>query len=102
MKFMLLYTCDELHSIESMQPYYIADCTKTAKKRLLNAIREGIQNGVFAYESDELEKSEQLARFEKDAKGSFTLLFLQMHTSLKYGDLQYLDIHSGYFPNRKK
>lgn len=74
-----------------MQPYFLVNSKKTGFKRLLNVIREGIQKGVFAYESNELEKSEQLACFEDDAKQSAASLYYDLRTKLEYGFLQLVE-----------
>lgn len=91
MKIFLLYTCDAWKSSDSMRPYFLVNSQKFGFKRLLHIIREGIQNGVFAYESDELEKSEQLARLEKDAKQGGTALCYDLQTKLEYGFLQLVE-----------
>ena len=58
MKFFLLSTCDVWKSYDSMRPYFFVNSQNTGIKRLLDVIRIGIQEGVFAYGSEELEKSE--------------------------------------------
>lgn len=87
MKIFLLSTCDAWKSSGSMRPYFLVNSHKSGFKRLLNVICEGIQKGVFAYESEELEKSEQLARCENDAKQGATALYYDLQTKLVYGDL---------------
>lgn len=91
MKIFLLSTCDAWKSSASMQPYFLVNSQKTGFKRLLNVIREGIQKGVFAYESNELEKSEQLACFEDDAKQGAASLYYDLQTKLEYGFLQLVE-----------
>lgn len=91
MKIFLLSTCDVWKSSDSMRPYFLVNSQKSGFKRLLHVIREGIQNGVFAYESDELEKSEQLARLENDAKQGGAALCYDLQTKLEYGDLQLVE-----------
>ena len=51
-----------------MRPYYFTNSSKAGMKRLIRVVRKGIQEGVFAYECDDLEKSEQLARLDNDAR----------------------------------
>lgn len=91
MKIFLLSTCDAWKSSDSMRPYFLVNSQKSGFNRLLHVIREGIQNGVFAYESDELEKSEQLARLENDAKQGGAALCYDLQTKLEYGDLQLVE-----------
>ncbi len=91
MKIFLLSTCDAWKSSDSMRPYFLVNSQKSGFKRLLHVIREGIQNGVFAYESDELEKSEQLARLGNDAKQGGAALCYDLQTKLEYGDLQLVE-----------
>lgn len=91
MKIFLLFTCDAWKSSASMQPYFIVNSQKTGIKRLLSVIREGIQKGVFSYESDELEKSEQIACLEHDAKHGATALCYDLQTKLEYGFLQLVE-----------
>lgn len=91
MKIFLLSTCDAWKSSDSMRPDFLVNSQKSGFNRLLHVIREGIQNGVFAYESDELEKSEQLARLENDAKQGATALYYDLQTKLGYGDLQLVE-----------
>lgn len=91
MKIFLLSTCDAWKSSDSMRPYFLVNSQKSGFKRLLHVIREGIQNGVFAYESDDLKKSEQIARFENDAKQGETALCYDLQTKLEYGDLQLVE-----------
>lgn len=91
MKIFLLSTCDSWKSSDSMRPYFLVNSQKSGFKRLLNVIREGISKGVFAYESDELEKSEQLARLENDAKQGATALYYDLQTKLEYGFLQLVE-----------
>lgn len=91
MKTFLLSTCDAWKSSASMQPYFLVNSRKTGIKRLLNVIREGIQKGVFAYESDELEKSEQIACLENDARQDATALCYDLQTKLEYGSLQLIE-----------
>lgn len=91
MKIFLLSTCDAWKSSASMQPYFLVNSYKDGFKRLLNVIREGIQNGVFAYESNELEKSEQLACFEDDAKQGAASLYYDLQTKLEYGFFQLVE-----------
>lgn len=91
MKIFLLSTCDEWKSSASMRPYFLVNSQKTGFKLLLNVIREGIQKGVFAYESDELEKSEQLACFEDDAKQGAASLYYDLQTKLEYGYIQLVE-----------
>lgn len=74
-----------------MRPYFLVNSQKSGFKRLLHVIRAGIQNGVFAYESDELEKSEQLARLENDAKQGGAALCYDLQTKLEYGFLQLME-----------
>lgn len=74
-----------------MCPYFLVNSQKSGFKRLLHVIRAGIQNGVFAYESDELEKSEQLARLENDAKQGGAALCYDLQTKLEYGFLQLME-----------
>lgn len=91
MKIFLLSTCDAWKSSASMQPYFLVNSRKTGIKRLLNVIREGIQKGVFAYESDEQEKSEQIACLENDARQDATALCYDLQTKLEYGSLQLIE-----------
>lgn len=91
MKIFLLSTCDAWKSSDSMRPYFLVNSQKSGFKRLLNVICEGIQNGVFAYESDDLKKSEQIARFENDAKQGATAFYYDLQTKLGYGDLQLVE-----------
>ena len=91
MKIFLLSTCDAWKSSASMQPYFLVNSRKTGIKRLLNVIREGIQKGLFVYESDELEKSEQIACLENDARQDATALCYDLHTKLEYGFLQLVE-----------
>lgn len=91
MKIFLLSTCDAWKSSASMQPYSLVNSQKTGIKRLLNVIREGIKKGVFSYESDELEKSEQLACLENDAKQGITSLCYDLQVKLRYGFLQLVE-----------
>lgn len=91
MKIFLLSTCDAWKSSASMQPYFLVNSYKDGFKRLLNVIREGIQNGVFAYESDDLKKSEQIACLENDAKQGATALYYDLQTKLGYGYLQLVE-----------
>jgi hypothetical protein len=74
-----------------MQPYFLVNSRKTGIKRLLNVIREGIQKGLFVYESDELEKSEQIACLENDARQDATALCYDLQTKLEYGSLQLVE-----------
>lgn len=74
-----------------MRPYFLVNSQKSGFKRLLHVIRAGIQNGAFAYESDELEKSEQLARLENDAKQGGAALCYDLQTKLEYGFLQLME-----------
>lgn len=96
MKIFLLSTCDAWKSSASMQPYFLVNSQKTGFKRLLNVIREGIRKGVFAYESDDLEKSEQLACFEDDAKQGADSLYYDLQTKLEYGFLQLVEDGSSF------
>lgn len=91
MKIFLLSTCDAWKSSASMQPYFIVNSQRTGIKRLLSVIREGIQKGVFSYESDDLEKSEQIACLEHDAKQGATALCYDLQTKLEYGFLQLVE-----------
>uniref|UniRef100_UPI003FF0024C hypothetical protein n=1 Tax=Alloprevotella sp. TaxID=1872471 RepID=UPI003FF0024C len=91
MKIFLLSTCDAWKSSASMQPYFLVNSRKTGIKRLLNVIREGIQKGLFVYESDELEKSEQIACLENDARQDATALCYDLQTKLEYGSLQLVE-----------
>lgn len=91
MKIFLLSTCDAWKSSASMQPYFLVNSRKTGIKRLLNVIREGIQKGVFVYESDELEKSKQIACLENDARQDATALCYDLQTKLEYGSLQLVE-----------
>ena len=91
MKIFLLSTCDAWKSSDSMRPYFLVNSQKSGFKRLLHVIRAGIQNGVFAYESDELEKSEQLVRLENDAKQGGAALCYDLQTKLEYGFLQLME-----------
>lgn len=91
MKIFLLSTCDAWKSSASMQPYFLVNSRKTGIKRLLNVIREGIQKGLFVYESDELEKSEQIACLENDARQDATALCYDLQTKLEYGFLQLVE-----------
>lgn len=91
MKFFLLSTCDAWKSCDSMRPYYFVNSHKTGIKRLLDVIRKGIQEGVFAYECDELEKSEQLARLDNDARQWTAALYYDLQTKLVYGHLQLVE-----------
>lgn len=91
MKIFLLSTCDAWKSSDSMRPYFLVNSQKTGIKRLLSVIREGIQKGVFAYESNELEKSEQLARLENDARSGVAALYYDLTTKLEYGFLQLVE-----------
>jgi hypothetical protein len=91
MKIFLLSTCDAWKSYASMRPYFLVNSTKTGIKRLLNVIREGIQNGVFAYGGDDLEKSEQIACLEDDAKQCAASLYYDLRTKLEYGFLQLVE-----------
>lgn len=91
MKIFLLSTCDAWKSSASMQPYFLVNSQKTGIKRLLNVIREGIKKGVFSYESDELEKSKQLACLENDAKQGITSLCYDLQVKLRYGFLQLVE-----------
>lgn len=91
MKIFLLSTCDSWKSSDSMRPYFLVNSQKSGFKRLLNVIREGISKGVFAYESDVLEKSEQLARLENDAKQGGAALCYDLQTKLVYGSLQLVE-----------
>lgn len=91
MKIFLLSTCDAWKSSASMQPYFLVNSQKTGIKRLLNVIREGIQKGVFAYESNELEKSEQIACLENDARSGVDALYYYLTTKLEYGFLQLVE-----------
>lgn len=91
MKIFLLSTCDAWKSSASMQPYFLVNSRKTGIKRLLNVIREGIQKGWFVYESDELEKSEQIACLENDARQDATALCYDLQTTLEYGSLQLVE-----------
>lgn len=91
MKIFLLSTCNAWKSSASMQPYFLVNSRKTGIKRLLNVIREGIQKGLFVYESDELEKSEQIACLENDARQDATALCYDLQTKLEYGSLQLVE-----------
>lgn len=91
MKIFLLSTCDAWKSFASMQPYFLVNSRNTGIKRLLNVIREGIQKGLFVYESDELEKSEQIACLENDARQDATALCYDLQTKLEYGFLQLVE-----------
>lgn len=91
MKIFLLSTCDAWKSSASMQPYFLVNSRKTGIKRLLNVIREGIQKGLFVYESDELEKSEQIACLENDARQDATAWCYDLQTKLEYGSLQLVE-----------
>lgn len=91
MKIFLLSTCDAWKSSASMQPYFLVNSRKTGIKRLLNVIREGIQKGLFVYESDELEKSEQIACLENDARQDATALCYDLQMKLEYGSLQLIE-----------
>lgn len=91
MKIFLLSTCDAWKSSASMQPYFLVNSRKTGIKRLLNVIREGIQKGLFVYESDELEKSEQIACLKNDARQDATALCYDLQTKLEYGSLQLVE-----------
>lgn len=66
------------------------------QENMLNVIREGIQKGVFAYESNELEKSEQIACLENDAKQGAAALCYDLQTKLEFGFLQLVEDDS-YF-----
>ena len=91
MKLFLLSTCDAWKSYASMHPYFLVNSQKSGIKRLLDVIRMGIQEGVFAYECDELEKSEQLARFENDARQGACALYADLQKKLEYGFLQLVE-----------
>ena len=91
MKFFLLSTCDVWKSCNSMRPYFFVNSQNTGIKRLLDVIRIGIQEGVFAYECDELEKSEQIARLEGDAKQGTCALYTNLKAKLVYGHLQLVE-----------
>lgn len=91
MKFFLLSTCDAWKSYESMRPYFFVNSHNTGIKRLLNVIVKGIQEGVFAYGSDRLEKSEQIACLENDAKQGTCSLFADLQKKLEYGSLQLVE-----------
>ncbi len=91
MKIFLLSTCDAWKSSDSMRPYFLVNSQKSGFNRLLHVIREGIQNGVFAYESDDLKKSEQIACLENDAKQGATALYYDLQTKLGYGYLQLVE-----------
>ena len=91
MKFFLLSTCDAWKSYDSMRPYYFVNSQKTGIKRLLDVIRKGIQEDVFAYGSEELEKSEQLARLDNDARQWDAALYYDLRTKLVYGHLQLVE-----------
>lgn len=91
MKIFLLSTCDAWKSSASMQPYFLVNSQKAGIKRLLNVIREGIQKGLFVYESDELEKSEQIACLENDARQDATALCYDLQTKLEYGFIQLVE-----------
>lgn len=49
---------------------------------MLNVLREGILKGVFTYESDELENSEQIAYLENDSKKCADAFFYDLQTKL--------------------
>ena len=91
MKFFLLSTCDAWKSCDSMHPYYFVNSQKTGIKRLLDVIRKGIQEGVFAYESESLENSEQIARLDNDAKQGACALYADLQAKLEYGHLQLVE-----------
>ena len=91
MKFFLLSTCDAWKCYDSMLPYYFVNSQNTGIKRLLDVIRKGIQEGVFAYGSEELEKSEQIARLECDAKQGTCALYTDLKAKLVYGNIQLVE-----------
>lgn len=91
MKFFLLSTCDVWKSCNSMRPYYFTNSSKAGMKRLLSVIRKGIQEGDFAYEGDDLEKSEQMALLRRDAKQGICALYADLQTKLVYGHIQLVE-----------
>ena len=91
MKFFLLSTCDVWKSCNSMRPYYFTNSSKAGMKRLLRVVRKGIQEGDFAYGGDDLEKSEQLARLDNDAKQGTCALYADLKAKLVYGHLQLVE-----------
>ena len=74
-----------------MRPYYFTNSSKAGMKRLIRVVRKGIQEGVFAYECDDLEKSEQLARLDNDARQWAADLYYDLQTKLVYGHLQLVE-----------
>ena len=74
-----------------MRPYYFTNSSKAGMKRLLSVIRKGIQEGDFAYEGDDLEKSEQMALLRRDAKQGICALYTDLQTKLVYGHLQLVE-----------
>ena len=74
-----------------MRPYYFTNRSKAGVKRLLRVIRKGIQEGDFAYEGDDLEKSEQMALLRRDAKQGISSLYADLQTKLVYGHLQLVE-----------
>ena len=91
-KVYVLNTCDEWKSYGSFRLYGIWASTKAGTNRLVNAIIDGIRNGAFAYNDEQMNAEMQIECLREDAKDSCIDILKSLQSKLKYGSIQLADI----------
>lgn len=85
-------TCDEWESYGSFRLYGIWASTKAGTNRLVNAIIDGIRNGAFAYNDEQMDAEMQIECLREDAKKCCIDILKSLQSKLKYGSIQLADL----------
>lgn len=91
-KVYVLNTCDEWKSYSSFELYGMWASSKAGTKRLVNAIIDGIRNGDFAYNDEQMAAEMQIESLREDAKNGCIDILKSLQSKLKYGSIQLVDI----------
>lgn len=87
-KVYILNTCDEWKSYESFRLYGIWSSSKAGTSRLVNAIIDGIRNGDFAYNEEQIDAEMQIKCLREDSKKGCIDILKSLQSKLKYGSIQ--------------